>query len=128
MTIITTATLPAEIRSEFDRLLLSVPMPKFGQDSDDLEVLIYYIEHKLMRKLLRSPIQYNTWSRKVEKAKSLLQTIEKEEAQLTAKDKNALLCTCYYFAVPPRRHGEIFSGLTFWQRARRFWRKNHASQ
>lgn len=126
MTITTQSFLPQECRQRFDRLLLSVAVPKFGQDSEDLEVLIYYIEHKLMRKLLRSPIQYNTWSRKIEKAKSLLQAIKTEETQLTAKDKKALLCTGYYFAVPPRRHGKILSGLTFWQRARRFWRKNYA--
>jgi hypothetical protein len=124
--ITTSIILPAAMKSYFDSCLLATPPCKFGEDSEELEIAIYYIEHKLMKKLFRAPGEHAKWIRKIEKAKSLLQAIQAEENALKSKNSKQLLRTRYYFALPPIRDGKISRGFTWWGRAKRFWKLAHA--
>jgi hypothetical protein len=127
MTITRTWRLPKALIKRFDLMMRKLPVPKFGQDSSELEVVLYYCEHKLLKKLKYFPELYTKYENKIEKAKEMLQAIQAKEADLLAEDPKALTCTFYYHRWPSNGPFDVWAGFRLRTRARRF-RAKHAGQ
>ncbi len=103
--------IPPEIISMFDKNLLSKPMPKFGEDSEDLLKMWLYIERRLKKKTRRSPQCYEQFMKLENQFKDLYERVKAKEEDLKAEAKNHFPRPFNYFDSSYRRHPKILDRL-----------------
>lgn len=111
MPIITISNLPPDILQSYSRYLLSVPAPKFYEDSETLYKVYQYIKHKLQKKTYRSPIQDAKF---IELERTFLELYEsalEKEKEFKAKKGNDFRKWGNYFRDTSRYHKGLFARL-----------------
>ena len=110
---IVTTTLPPAIIQHFSAKLLSVPCPKFNEDSKDLWIIYQYIKTKLLKKTKKFP----QWEKEcLALEKQFMELYERalaKEKEHAEKKTHFTQESFYRFADIDRANGKILTGLKF---------------
>lgn len=115
MDITTTIMIPPPILQYFNRSILSLPAPKFYDDSETLYRVYQYIKRKLQKKTYRCPKQDAKFLELERIFLELYESALEKEKDFKAKTGNNIRQWGDYFRDTSRYHKGVFGRLR-WKR------------
>lgn len=111
MTLIT-SIIPPQVVQHFSNILLSVPITKFGDDSERLKRIYLYIKYKLSKKC-KDEIRKNKFKILEDQYLELYERAKAKEKELEEKNKNLLKEPFYYIEISDLRYKKIYRRLRY---------------
>lgn len=103
-----TTKLPPEIRSNFDKALLSRPIPQFSDSSEDFFAMYLFIKDKTWKKLKKRPGQLKKAEMLEEQFKDLYERAKAKEKDFKEKNQKLPMFTYASINSTKRSHHGLY--------------------
>lgn len=113
---ITTLSIP-RIAQYFSSALLSLPMPKFKHDEEDILNILNYLKAELWKKLEKCPGKKVKCEKLYAEIMDMYERIKKKKENDQATPENITERPFYYFRCTRRSNTQILQGLIYRARA-----------
>lgn len=109
----TISIIPPKILEYFNEKLLSLPTPKFCDDSETFWKVYQYINKKLYKKCMRCPFQMGKFEKLFNEFYEVYGRAKAKEDEYKEKTGESLRKPFDYFRSTARRHKGVFDGIKY---------------